>query len=219
MFRAYFAQVPLTDAEPLNDELSDYRHGRLGSIRNPAQRRLSLEAELLLIRSLKTLGEVCLPLDIFVEDGGKPRLRDGPCFSLSHSGQQVFCALSDSSVGADVQKIVDKGPGDRMLERCLSERERQIYETIEDKELFFTLLWSLKESYAKLDGAGLGPLHPAEICIEFGPPGLARVDGTDAKLWYHIGDAYVFTVCSGKYAAPELFEELSQDSMGCQKKD
>lgn len=89
---------------------------------------------------------------------GKPYFREIPlCFSLSHSGDYVLCAVSRQEVGADLQKIQ---PVDvwklakrffsesecRTLERCESEGERQ--------RLFFGF-WSRKEAFGKLTGEGV----------------------------------------------------------------
>ena len=137
--------------------------------------------------------------------GGKPRLREGPCFSLSHSGELVFCAVSDAELGCDVQKIPETEPDFRVVERCLSEGEKRLYAGSGNRRELFTVLWSLKESYAKMDGAGLGQLSPAGIGIELSPAGSAAVAGSSAKLWYRVEGDYVFSLCSEKYGTPQEF--------------
>ena len=88
MLRAFYAQVrPGTEPDFSREQLSDYRLERLERTKLLRSRALSLGVELLLIRALKTLEEPRLPLEIYVRPGGKPRLREGPCFSLSHSVQ------------------------------------------------------------------------------------------------------------------------------------
>ena len=127
MLRAYFARAQGLSQTDSLDKLSSYRRERLSRISRERQRELSLSAELLLIEALNTLGPVGLPLDIHTQAGGKPILGQGPCFSLSHSGELVFCALSDEPVGADVQKLLEKEPEPRLLDRCLSQKERELY--------------------------------------------------------------------------------------------
>ncbi len=209
MLRAYFARAQGLSQTDSLDKLSSYRRERLSRISRERQRELSLSAELLLIEALNTLGPVGLPLDIHTQAGGKPILGQGPCFSLSHSGELVFCALSDEPVGADVQKLPEGEPEPRLLERCLSESERQMYLKSGNRLALFTILWSLKESYAKMDGAGLGPLHPAQIAIELFQPGRAAVTGSGAKLWYCVRGDYVFSICSEKYEKPQRISELN----------
>lgn len=103
---------------------------------------------------------VARPRELVMEYGknGKPYLKDLPFFfNLSHSGEYVFCVLSDREVGADIQlcNSVDYGrltgrffsAGEqRALESCVEENEHQ--------QLFFRL-WTRKEAYGKLTGAGL----------------------------------------------------------------
>ncbi len=208
MLRAYFARAQGLSQTDSLDKLSSYRRERLSRISRERQRELSLSAELLLIEALNTLGPVGLPLDIHTQAGGKPILGQGPCFSLSHSGELVFCALSDEPVGADVQKLLEKEPEPRLLDRCLSQKERELYRKSGNKRELFSLLWSLKESYAKMDGAGLGPLHPGRISIELGEEGQAGVSGSGAKLSYRLEGGYVFAVCSGTYSNLEAFLQL-----------
>ena len=206
MLKAFYARVrPGTEQDFSREELSSYRLERLERIKLPGKRAFSLEAELLLIKTLKTLGETRLPLDIYVRPGGKPRLREGPCFSLSHSGELVFCAVSDAELGCDVQKIPETEPDFRVVERCLSEGEKRLYAGSGNRRELFTVLWSLKESYAKMDGAGLGQLSPAGIGIELSPAGSAAVAGSSAKLWYRVEGDYVFSLCSEKYGTPQEF--------------
>lgn len=92
------------------------------------------------------------------EKNGKPYLRDFPFFfNLSHSGEYVFCVLSDREVGADIQQCNSADYGRlagrffsaeecRELESCVVENERQ--------QLFYRL-WTRKEAYGKLTGVGL----------------------------------------------------------------
>ena len=59
-----------------------------------------------------------------------------------------------------------------------------------------------------MDGAGLGPLPPAEIRIQLCRPGAAAVEGSSAKLWYRVDGDYVFAVCSEKHEIPQEFGQL-----------
>ena len=208
MLRAFYARAPREEPKPMPGDISDYRLRRLESMKNPAQRRLSLGAELLLMGSLERVGELYLPLKIDVAPGGKPFIEGGPGFSLSHSRDMVFCTLSDSGVGADVQEILSVEPGGRLVERCLSPRERQLYDSREDKAEFFSLMWSLKESYAKLEGKGLAGINPASLDLELTDNSHARIQGVGARFWYRVEAGYVYAVCSEKYPGPEEFTQV-----------
>ena len=80
-------------------------------------------------------------LAIVEEPGGKPRLRDFPDvhFSVSHTDGLVMCAVSDHSVGCDVERIV---PLDDDLKREIGSIE----------------VWTLKEAAFKC-GTSVGKAY------------------------------------------------------------
>ena len=84
-----------------------------------------------------------LPL-ISATEQGKPFFPTRPdiFFSLSHSGNFVLCALSDTPVGIDIEKIRPLKPG--IDERVRSQEERTCFD-------FFSS-WVLKESFIKWQG-------------------------------------------------------------------
>ena len=135
-------------------------------------------------------------------------LRDGSGREVVLNEEAARVMGLDEPVGADVQKLLEKEPEPRLLDRCLSQKERELYRKSGNKRELFSLLWSLKESYAKMDGAGLGPLHPGRISIELGEEGQAGVSGSGAKLSYRLEGGYVFAVCSGTYSNLEAFLQL-----------
>lgn len=87
----------------------------------------------------------------------------GLFFNISHSNGLCLCAVSDSDVGADIEKS-----GRIKLKRAkafLSERELAEYEKAVcdgDRALLATKFWCRKESYLKLLGTGFDR-KPAEI--------------------------------------------------------
>ena len=106
---------------------------------------------------LKLLAE---PLDLQFDYGakGKPYLRDYPFyFNLSHSGEYVFCVISDREVGVDIQQFgpVDEG---RIAGRFFTEEERlalaDCTDSMEQRKLFYQI-WVRKEAYGKLTGEGI----------------------------------------------------------------
>lgn len=82
---------------------------------------------------------------------GKPYLENNEIyFNLSHSGKYVICAVSDKEIGADIQIIKDAN--ELVMEKCYSNDEREFVSSKED----FIKVWTLKESYIKKQGIGLG---------------------------------------------------------------
>lgn len=89
---------------------------------------------------------------------GKPVVEDagpGLDFSLSHAGELAVVAVSDRSVGLDVE---DATAGERPLDAALTERERAACPDYAG----FARLWTRKEAVLKAVGKGLA-VHPGRI--------------------------------------------------------
>lgn len=86
---------------------------------------------------------------------GKPYFsnRELPCFNISHSGDYIACALSESEIGIDIQKI--RGIPDGVIERYLHcDRIDNIRQIIE---------WTKFESFGKMRGTGIPPKEDYKI--------------------------------------------------------
>ncbi len=116
---------------------------------------------------------------------GKPYFKDVPLyFSLSHSGEYVYLAVSDEEIGADIQKMKnDRRIIHEVAGRYFTEKERAALGVFPDEEKerqdltdavseekehlapacltdeertqVFYRLWCCKEAYGKLTGEGL----------------------------------------------------------------
>lgn len=135
-------------------------------------RKTELAAWLLLYHALKEWG---ISEERINADGaycygehGKPMRSDGEvCFNISHSGKYVLCAVSETEIGCDIEKI--KEVKWKLVKRFFSEEENDFLERLERQEETeetrkniytiedaFTRLWVLRESYVKKTGEGLG---------------------------------------------------------------
>ena len=77
-------------------------------------------------------------------------------FNLSHSGEMAICAASYKAVGCDIERI--KEAPLKVAERFFCNEEVQYLNSVEEgmkTEAFFRL-WTIKESYIKMTGKGLG---------------------------------------------------------------
>ena len=92
---------------------------------------------------------------ILVTQRGKPYFpEDRLHFSISHTGNQVFCVLSEQPVGIDAERM-DRKISLQLAEKILSSTERVRYEKAQDKRAALLRLWVLKEAEAKRSGQGL----------------------------------------------------------------
>ena len=172
--RVYFRDInSLTDEERFNsmlDSVSETRRNKVMSYRFMKDRCLSLGAELLLRDALAERGiDRSGLLEFEYRKNGKPYLKNHAdiFFNLSHSGDYVMCAISDSEVGCDIQKT-DKADI-KLAERFFTDREYHVIADLpaeKDREDMFYRYWTLKESFMKATGLGMQlPLDAFEILI------------------------------------------------------
>lgn len=93
---------------------------------------------------------------VIYNDYGKPYFQKKETFfNISHSGDWVAIAHGPSEVGIDIEHVTVEI--ESVSSYCFSDEERNyINETgSTDKEICFTRLWTLKESYLKYRGTGL----------------------------------------------------------------
>lgn len=110
-------------------------------------------------------------------------------FSLSHTDTYVMCALSDKPVGCDIQAV--RPVKNNVIERVCTDRELALFDFIQ--------LWTLKESWIKLNGA----LDRELKSIEFSGTIDNIISPTPVKTarLYEVGDC-VAAVCSAGDKTP-----------------
>ncbi len=90
--------------------------------------------------------------EILRDDMGKPYFKDFPLhFNVSHSGEYLAIAVSDSPIGVDIQE--PKNIKDGMYRKVVQPEEAELIN--EDRQNDFLRLWTLKESFVKAEGRGL----------------------------------------------------------------
>ena len=165
--------VNVASVEPLGEpgaldealsQLSPFRRDKVIRYRFDRGKWLSAGAGLLLDNMLMEHGLRERDMQYVEGEHGKPALAEHPelHFNLSHSGTLVACALGKKPVGVDVQTIVKLRRS--LVDYTMSEAEiarLDAMTSVEEQELFFTQLWTLKESYVKATGTGLTHSFPS----------------------------------------------------------
>lgn len=92
--------------------------------------------------------------EIDYNEFGKPYLKDIPnlFFNISNKNNITVCAFSDTEIGIDIEQLCYK---ENVAERVCNQKELKIIAEAQNKELAFTKIWILKESYLKMLGQGL----------------------------------------------------------------
>lgn len=160
-FAVYSADVSLLSQKSVYEacyaQLPEDRRRKTDAFRFEKDRRLSVGAGLLMQRALRDAGLCEMPPEI--GEYGKPFFPAYPDFhlNLSHSGTKVLCAVACRPVGCDVEKVASANKG--LAKRFFSAEEYAALlaqPTDAEKQIFFYRLWTLKESFLKATGRGLG---------------------------------------------------------------
>jgi len=128
-------------------------------LRAPADRNASLLGIALLESALAALGQPFDPGALDFPARGKPRLPDGPDFSISHATGLVACAVAAAGrIGLDLEPA--GSVGEATARRVLGPDERQ---RLASGELAATDAWVMKEAVVKLAGRGVGALRAVTL--------------------------------------------------------
>ncbi len=104
-----------------------------------------------------------IPLkDIHVKykENGKPYIsgRDDIFISISHSDNFIVCAVSDSPVGIDTEKIRQYNP--KLANKYFTEEDIAY---ISNSDKAFTEIWTKKEAALKISGEGIKGIKNPEL--------------------------------------------------------
>ena len=113
---------------------------------------------------------------ITVTERGKPYFPDSPWhFSISHTKNHAFCALSPDPVGIDAEEL-DRNINLALAEKILSPMEKTQFDAAADKRRALLTFWVLKEAAAKLSGQGLRG-YPNHTAFSLADPRVREMDG------------------------------------------
>lgn len=144
------------------DQIGEKRRQDIRNKKNEEAKARSLAAGVLLHEGLCEYlnypPEGTPPFQTGVGQWGKPYLVDYPgiYFNLSHSGEYVCCAVADFEVGVDVQQ--HQAVKDKVANRFFSMEDNRLLAGLNETEKgeWFFRIWSIRESYVKFTGKGLG---------------------------------------------------------------
>ena len=179
--------------------MPQYRKEKIDRTVFPKDKRLSLGAGTLLDYALTLEG--VSDREITYVQNQKPCLKNSNIrFNLSHSGNMVFCAVSDKDVGCDVEQITDIDM--QIAARFFFHEEYEAISACPDStsrnDLFFRY-WTLKESFMKVTGLGF-KLNLDDFCIDLRSDGIDVKQSVDSRNYYfkeYTADTgYKFSVCT-----------------------
>lgn len=148
-------QLSSCDYERYLEQIPRTMHQRITRYQRWQDRQTGLFSRLLLIKGLEAFAIQPAALhDLKYTNYKRPYLDKGIDFNISHSGDWVLCALSDThQVGIDIEQVRSVLIAD--FEHVLSTAEKQQIEAAPNPYRFFYDLWTRKEAVAKAEGSGL----------------------------------------------------------------
>jgi len=148
-------------------------------------------------------------------EGDKPHLADGPHFNLSHSGDYALLVVGDGPVGVDIEKWETwcEKEWATLSRTAFHENERTALAGLAPNGIpfigsFFDI-WTLKESYVKMLGAGLS-IDPAGFAVKIeGWRYRARVESDPrAHLRLYELEGYSVALCAMHPNLPDKILEV-----------
>ena len=157
-----------------NDEFTRYyllmnneKQKKVAAYKNIDDKKRTISGEIFARKMISSFCNV-FPEDVFFELGlhGKPYVKNLDVeFNISHSDEMVVCAISDNSVGIDIERV--KPIGVNILRRVCTDVDLEyifgdtvtinnIPDNFNDKQLCrFYEVWTAKEAYFKYIGTGI----------------------------------------------------------------
>ncbi|MCC8169762.1 MAG: 4'-phosphopantetheinyl transferase superfamily protein [Oscillospiraceae bacterium] len=183
--------IDISDSR-LTERMSPRRMEKINRIRVEKTKKQSIGAELLLNYALKRECQIEPPVIWETDENGKLFVPDCAFnVNLSHSDDYAVCAVSDTAVGVDIQKIK---PADKALaKRFFTSDEYEYVLNARNAEDAFFRIWVRKESFIKAVGKGLAiPLSSFSVLGE-----TAEYEGKVYKFKeYSVRDrSYKLCVC------------------------
>ena len=132
---------------------------------------------------------------ILYEKYGKPYLPEGPYFNLSHAGDFVCLAVSETSpVGIDIE--LHRSEDFLALGKTAFHPDEYSYLKEDSAAEKFYTIWTLKESYAKMFGTGFS-IEPSSFCIL---PGKMQLPFKSEPFFqsFNILKGYSIALCAGE---------------------
>ena len=153
VFNKLLKQLPIT----LQTKILKYHNWQDGE--------RSLAGNILLLKGLYSIGQKQYTLDdLKYTKFQKPYFDEAISFNITHSGEYVICALSETNrVGVDVEVIKDI-PMEDFTNLFANQEWNDVINATNKLRAFYTL-WTKKEAFLKAVGCGLSqPLN--EVVIE-----------------------------------------------------
>ncbi|GAB3246182.1 4'-phosphopantetheinyl transferase family protein [Chitinimonas naiadis] len=179
--------------------LQDAESARLAQISRPARREQFLAGRWLARHLLhQALGGQAADWQISADAGVKPHIVGYPDLhlSLSHTGGWIACAIGDSPLGLDVERVQAQRDTLSMAELVCDAREYATLQALPESEraMHFVALWTRKEAWLKREGA---PFDLSNLCHIGSEP--APASQADVASWCFAGQGLAVSLATRRW--------------------
>lgn len=175
--KVYYADFSAFDESTLASRIGEVSEERRARIEKAARLETKLQllaSELLSKKALSLVFGIEAP-EFFKNEYGKPYVSgyENCFFNISHSGNRVICAVSDTECGVDIEKTEVPAQMDMIASKFFSIYERNAILLSSNPVDAFTRLWTLREAYVKMRGKGFDIPLASLSCVF--PHGKAHI--------------------------------------------
>ena len=124
-------------------------------------------------------------------------------FCFSYCDGLAFCAISDSNVGLDAEKI--RSVSAAAISRLLSRDEWLQYARSSNPMEVFMRFWTLKEAYFKFTGQGITGASLKELSFDLSGDCPVLADAQNLYFWCRVIGDVALSVCTDCVQRPELY--------------
>ena len=130
---------------------------------------------------------------LYFSDSGKPFLRNGPAFSISHSGGVVLVGFAwETEIGVDVEVLRAFPDIQSLATSCLAASELaelNRIDSVDQRAIRLLSFWTRKEAITKALGLGLAlPFHSFSCLDQEGPRVIREEGAAVAKRQWSVLD-------------------------------
>ncbi len=164
------------------------------------------------------LGKSDQEIKLVFGEKGKPHIGNlqDVHFNISHSGHYVVCAVAETEIGIDVERI--RKVNLRIAERFFSSSEiNDLMACDEESRMqYFITLWTIKESYLKAIGRGLTQ-HLNSFTIVKNNDSYLLTGNQEAEHYgieaQQLNHEYMMAVCSPLPFSPAIIRHIALNNI------
>lgn len=145
--------------------------------------------------------------DIELFESGKPYIKDGPYFNVSHSGKYVVIAVDLEDIGVDIQ---EKTTVSETAAKMFLGDDSDLH-IAQGNKYYHSYIWCRKEAFLKCLGVGWNGKREFRVSIL-----CNRIEYNAASYFltdYSISDDYFLTLCKKNEHKNFAVEEVSKHEL------